>query len=279
MTRIPMLRYFSLIVLAAALLALAPAGGAQAQASQRCFAETGLCIERAHPRVLGAERRPAGVRLADHRRSSRANYRGQDLAGTVVRAQPAGAAPRERAALRCAARPRWAPIRLAAAGPRLVHVPQKPRHRRRLPLLPARPATMSAAMILTATGTPTAWSSTASSGNSDEREPGAVRPAAQRAATETLSDGQQYTVQWFERARFELHPENAAPIMCCWACWATRCAPAARPRPPLRRRPTPAPMCPTRSMRASGPVSASMQGEVSRSIYLASRRTSQSASG
>jgi hypothetical protein len=30
-------------------------------------------------------------------------------------------------------------------------------------------------------------------------------------AVETLSNGQQYTVQWFERARFELHPENAPP--------------------------------------------------------------------
>ncbi len=29
---------------------------------------------------------------------------------------------------------------------------------------------------------------------------------------ETLSDGRQYTVQWFERARFELHPENAPPF-------------------------------------------------------------------
>jgi hypothetical protein len=29
--------------------------------------------------------------------------------------------------------------------------------------------------------------------------------------TETLEDGRQYTVQWFERARFELHPELAAP--------------------------------------------------------------------
>jgi hypothetical protein len=29
--------------------------------------------------------------------------------------------------------------------------------------------------------------------------------------TETLSDGKQYQVQWFERARFELHPENTAP--------------------------------------------------------------------
>jgi hypothetical protein len=29
--------------------------------------------------------------------------------------------------------------------------------------------------------------------------------------TETLEDGGQYTVQWFERARFEHHPENPAP--------------------------------------------------------------------
>ncbi len=29
--------------------------------------------------------------------------------------------------------------------------------------------------------------------------------------TETLENGQSYTVQWFERARFELHPENAPP--------------------------------------------------------------------
>jgi hypothetical protein len=29
--------------------------------------------------------------------------------------------------------------------------------------------------------------------------------------TETLSDGRQYTVQWFERARLEYHPENPEP--------------------------------------------------------------------
>jgi hypothetical protein len=29
--------------------------------------------------------------------------------------------------------------------------------------------------------------------------------------TETMADGQQYQVQWFERARFELHPENEFP--------------------------------------------------------------------
>jgi hypothetical protein len=29
-----------------------------------------------------------------------------------------------------------------------------------------------------------------------------------QARTETLEDGNEYTVQWFERARFEIHPEN-----------------------------------------------------------------------
>ena len=31
--------------------------------------------------------------------------------------------------------------------------------------------------------------------------------------TETLEDGKQYRVQWFERARFEYHPDSAAPYM------------------------------------------------------------------
>jgi hypothetical protein len=31
------------------------------------------------------------------------------------------------------------------------------------------------------------------------------------ATTEQLADGREYTVQWFERARLELHPENAPP--------------------------------------------------------------------
>jgi hypothetical protein len=31
------------------------------------------------------------------------------------------------------------------------------------------------------------------------------------AQEEVLSDGKTYTVQWFERARFEAHPENAPP--------------------------------------------------------------------
>src|SRR5690242_20841576 len=45
MSRIPVLRFVSMIVLAAALLALAPGGGALAQTGQRCFSETGFCID------------------------------------------------------------------------------------------------------------------------------------------------------------------------------------------------------------------------------------------
>lgn len=32
------------------------------------------------------------------------------------------------------------------------------------------------------------------------------------AQTETLSNGREYTIQWFERARFEIHPENEPPF-------------------------------------------------------------------
>ena len=55
MLRIPVLRFFSLMVLAAVMLALSPAGGVQAQTSQRCFAETGLCIEGRFEVILASE--------------------------------------------------------------------------------------------------------------------------------------------------------------------------------------------------------------------------------
>jgi hypothetical protein len=42
---------------------------------------------------------------------------------------------------------------------------------------------------------------------------------------ETLSDGKNYTVQWFERARFESHPENTPPYnVLLGLCWALNCA-------------------------------------------------------
>ena len=33
------------------------------------------------------------------------------------------------------------------------------------------------------------------------------------------TDGQPYLTQWFERARFELHPETDGTSRCCWGCW------------------------------------------------------------
>jgi hypothetical protein len=55
-------------------------------------------------------------------------------------------------------------------------------------------------------------------------------------AVETLSNGQQYTVQWFERARFELHPENAPPYNVLLGLLGNEVragsAPAAAPPPP-----------------------------------------------
>lgn len=52
------------------------------------------------------------------------------------------------------------------------------------------------------------------------------------AQVETLGDGQSYTVQWFERARLELHPQNAPPFNVQFGLLATELrggTPASRP--------------------------------------------------
>jgi hypothetical protein len=49
--------------------------------------------------------------------------------------------------------------------------------------------------------------------------------------TETLSDGKQYTVQWFERARFELHPENPARSRVLLGLLGRESSPAPSPEP------------------------------------------------
>lgn len=52
------------ILTLASLLFSAP-GALQARTDQRCFAETGYCIS-GRMQILGAERRPGGLRLPDH---------------------------------------------------------------------------------------------------------------------------------------------------------------------------------------------------------------------
>jgi hypothetical protein len=42
------------------------------------------------------------------------------------------------------------------------------------------------------------------------------------AQQEELIEGKPFQIQWFERNRLELYPENNPCITCCSACWATR---------------------------------------------------------
>ncbi len=60
------------------------------------------------------------------------------------------------------------------------------------------------------------------------------------ATPERGSDGQTYTVQWFERARFELHPENAPPYHVLLGLLGRELSPtaAAPPAPPKASAPT-----------------------------------------
>lgn len=67
--------------------------------------------------------------------------------------------------------------------------------------------------------------------------------------TETLPDGSQRQVQWFERARFELHPENAPPFNVQLGLLGNEVqtnSPGSPPEPtPVPQEPTPVPQEPT----------------------------------
>ena len=69
--------------------------------------------------------------------------------------------------------------------------------------------------------------------------------------TETLSDGKQYQVQWFERARFELHPENPAPYNVLLGLLGNEVT--SKPAAP----PTPAPHNPLYDVQTIGPMTSS----------------------
>jgi hypothetical protein len=58
---------------------------------------------------------------------------------------------------------------------------------------------------------------------------------------EQLSDGKFYEVQWFERARFELHPENAPPYHVLFGLLGNELATGTQPPAPAQPRPLPPP--------------------------------------
>ena len=60
------------------------------------------------------------------------------------------------------------------------------------------------------------------------------------ATPERASDGTFYTVQWFERARFELHPENPSPFNVLLGLLGRELAPTAAAPPPPTQASTPA---------------------------------------
>ncbi len=85
-------------------------------------------------------------------------------------------------------------------------------------------------------------------GSSDTESLGLFGLPISGELTETLSDGQSYTVQYFERARFERHPENAPPFNVLFGLLANEVrardggsTPAQEPRPEQPPQPEPAP--------------------------------------
>ncbi len=72
--------------------------------------------------------------------------------------------------------------------------------------------------------------------------------------TETLSDGKQYQIQWFERARIEMHPEYAAPYNVLLGLLGNEIRDnAASPAPTQPTpQPTPAPTAPNPNLNTHG---------------------------
>ena len=73
---------------------------------------------------------------------------------------------------------------------------------------------------------------------------------------ETLGDGRQYTVQWFERARFELHPENKPPYNVLLGLLGNELRasiPPPQPTPTLAPYPAPPTATPILAAPTSGP--------------------------
>ncbi|HEU5103928.1 MAG TPA: hypothetical protein VFU22_33160 [Roseiflexaceae bacterium] len=206
MIRIPALRYLSLLVLAAALLALAPAGGAQAQTSQRCFSETGFCID---GRIREFWEQNGGLTVFGLPVTAQQQ---ETIEGKTLQVQwfernrlelhPENARPYD--------------VLLGRLG--ADRLAQQSRD----PFTFAKSGAQAGCRFFPETSHNVcgdvlkAWHANGlefdgAKGKSEGENLALFGLPLSDASIETLSDGKQYTVQWFERGRFELHPENAAP--------------------------------------------------------------------
>src|SRR5215210_1472362 len=206
MLRISVFRYLSLAVLAAVLFAAVPAGSAQAQTSQRCFSETGLCIE---GRIREFWEQNGGLTVFG---LPVAPQQQETIEGKSLQVQwfernrlelhPENQRPYDVLLGRLGA------DRLAQQG--------------RDPFTFPKSGAQNGCRFFPETGHNVcgdilkAWHANGlefdgKQGKSEGENLALFGLPLSDAAIETLSDGKQYTVQWFERARFELHPENAAP--------------------------------------------------------------------
>ena len=80
--------------------------------------------------------------------------------------------------------------------------------------------------------------------HSEQRDPEQSLPLSE-PQPETLGDGRLYTVQWFERARFELHPENKPPYNVLLGLLGNELRAALAPQPTAAPAAYPAPPTPT----------------------------------
>ncbi len=195
-----------LVAIFAAMLAVAPYGSAQAQTSQRCFAETNQCIEgrirefweqNGGLPVFGLPVTPLQVETIEGRQ-----LQVQWFERNRLELHPENGRPYDVLLGRLGA------DRLAQQG--------------RDPFTFSKSSPQNGCRFFPETGHNVcgdilkAWRASGlefdgKKGKSEAENLALFGLPLSDPAIETLSDGKQYTVQWFERARFELHPENQPP--------------------------------------------------------------------
>jgi hypothetical protein len=199
-------RYVALLMLAAAFLAATPGGSAQAQSGQRCFTETNLCIDgrirefweqNGGLAVFGLPVTPQQMDTIEGK-----TLQVQWFERNRLELHPENARPYD--------------VLLGRLG--ADRLAQQSRD----PFTFPKSSTQPGCRFFPETGHNvcgdilTAWHANGlefdgKKGKTEAENLALFGLPLSDASVETLSDGRQYTVQWFERARFELHPENAAP--------------------------------------------------------------------